>query len=92
MPGAKRPVYQPPVHRVLYDEEAGVDEPTRAESLFLVSATAQTDTGLRRKRNEDSLLVLESDQVFVVADGMGGYRGGELASQLAVKTIASRLP
>ena len=86
---AKRPVYQPPVHRIVYDEDAGVDEPTRAESLFLVSATAQTDTGLRRKRNEDSLLVLEAEQLFVVADGMGGYRGGELASQLAVKTIAA---
>ena len=87
--GAKRPVYQAPVHRIVYDEDAAIDEPTRAESLFLVSATAQTDTGLRRARNEDSLLVLEAEQLFVVADGMGGYRGGELASQLAVKTIAS---
>lgn len=86
-PGARRPVYQPPVQRIVYDEDAEADEPTRAESLFLVSATAQTDTGLRRKRNEDSVLVLESAGLFVVADGMGGYRGGELASQLAVKTI-----
>ena len=85
--GGKRPVYQPPVHRIVYDEDAAVEEPTRAESLFLVSATAQTDTGLRRKRNEDSVLVLDSASLFVVADGMGGYRGGETASQLAVKTI-----
>ncbi len=87
-PAPKPPVYQPPVQRIVYDEDAGTDEPTRTESLFLVSATAQTDTGLRRKRNEDSLLVLESSSLFVVADGMGGYRGGELASQLAVKTMA----
>jgi protein phosphatase len=86
-PAPKPPVYQAPVKRIVYDEDAATDEPTRAESLFLVSATAQTDTGLRRKRNEDSLLVLESSGLFVVADGMGGYRGGELASQLAVKTI-----
>jgi PPM family protein phosphatase len=86
-PGGKRPIYQPPVHRIVYDEDAEEDEPTRAESLFLVSATAQTDMGLRRKRNEDSVLELESASLFVVADGMGGYRGGELASQLAVKTI-----
>lgn len=87
-PAPKPPVYQPPVKRILYDEDAATEEPTRAESLFLVSATAQTDTGLRRKRNEDSLLVLESAGLFVVADGMGGYRGGEEASQLAVKTLA----
>jgi protein phosphatase len=86
-PGGKRPVIQPPVERIVYDEDAEDDEPTRAESLFLVSATAQTDTGLRRKRNEDSVLVYEAASLFVVADGMGGYRGGELASQTAVKTI-----
>jgi len=87
-PAPSLPIYQPPVQRIVYDEDAATDEPTRTESLFLVSATAQTDTGLRRKRNEDSLLVLESSSLFVVADGMGGYRGGELASQLAVKTMA----
>ena len=83
----KRAIYQPPVQRIVYDEDAATDEPTHSESLFLVSAMAQTDKGLRRKRNEDSVLVLESSSVFVVADGMGGYRGGELASQLAVTTI-----
>ena len=84
----QRLIYQPPVQRIVYDEDAAADEPTRTESLFLVSASAQTDTGLRRKRNEDSVLVLESSGLFAVADGMGGYAGGELASQLAVKTIA----
>jgi len=88
MAAPKRAIYQPPVQRIVYDEDAAVDEPTRATSLFLVSATAQTDQGLRRKRNEDSLLVLPEANLFVVADGMGGYQGGELASQLAVKTIA----
>jgi protein phosphatase len=86
-PAPSRAIYQPPVQRIVYDEDAEADEPTRAESLFLVSAKAQTDTGLRRKRNEDSVLVLESANLFVVADGMGGYRGGEVASQLAIKTI-----
>lgn len=82
-----RAIYQPPLKRIVYDEDAENDEPTHSESLFLVHATAQTDTGLRRKRNEDSLLVDEKQNLFVIADGMGGYRGGELASQLAVKTI-----
>ena len=83
----KRAIYQAPVQRIVYDEDAETDEPTHTESLFLVSAMAQTDRGLRRKRNEDSVLVLESASVFVVADGRGGSRGGELASQLAVTTI-----
>src|SRR5262249_46001119 len=78
---------QPPVQKIVYDDEAETEEPTRAESLFLVSATAQTDRGLRRKQNEDSLLVYENDNLYVVADGMGGCRGGATASQLAVKTI-----
>ena len=82
-----RAIYQPPVERIVYDDDAEDDEPTGAQSLFLVSAAAQTDTGRRRKRNEDSLLVQENVGLFVVADGMGGYAGGELASQLAVKTM-----
>ena len=88
-PAPKRAIYQPPVQRIVYDGNAEKDEPTGATSLFLVSATAETDTGLRRKRNEDSLLVLESSGLFVVADGMGGYSGGEVASQLAVTTIGN---
>jgi protein phosphatase len=71
----------------VYDEDAALDEPTQPQALILVTATAQTDAGRRRKRNEDSVLVLEDESVFVVADGMGGYSGGELASTLAVKTI-----
>lgn len=79
---------QPPTKKIVYDEDAAQDEPTHAGALILVTATAQTDKGLRRKRNEDSVLALPEHGVFVVADGMGGYRGGEIASALAVTTIA----
>lgn len=42
--------------------------------------------GLRRELNEDSSVV--TDTLFAVADGMGGHEAGEVASSLAVQTLA----
>jgi protein phosphatase len=72
---------------IVYDEEASFDEPTRVSPLILVSAAAQTDQGRRRRRNEDSMLVLEEHHLYVVADGMGGHAGGDIASKMAVEII-----
>ena len=44
----------------------------------------QTDTGRARRANEDSLFA--RSPLFVVADGMGGARAGEVASHIAVET------
>lgn len=46
-----------------------------------------TDVGMRREHNEDSYLVDDEAKLYVVADGMGGHLGGEMASMLAVQTI-----
>ncbi len=72
---------------IVIDDNAGDDEPTRTSPFFLVSASGQTDRGKRRKFNEDSFLVLDEQGLYVVADGMGGYAGGEVASALTVELI-----
>jgi len=46
-----------------------------------------TDVGMKRRRNEDSYLIHDDIHLYVVADGMGGHAGGELASQIAVNSI-----
>lgn len=61
-----------------------------------VELASLTDIGCVRENNEDSYAYWEpeSDELFrrlgrlaIVADGMGGYRGGEIASQLAAETV-----
>ncbi len=53
---------------------------------------AKTDVGLVRERNEDSYIAEKFDNyhLFIVADGMGGHKSGELASRLAVSGIEKR--
>ncbi len=48
---------------------------------------ARTDVGRKRKNNEDSLLAAEEYGLFVVADGVGGRKAGELASAITVNTF-----
>jgi protein phosphatase len=62
--------------------------------------TAQS-TGLERSHNEDALFVMQGNSaggktlpsfgLFVVADGMGGHRAGEVASAISVRRVAHRI-
>ena len=51
---------------------------------------SRTDVGCVREHNEDNLLV--APPLYVVCDGMGGHEGGEVASEIAVDTIARCAP
>jgi len=60
-----------------------------------------TDVGRQRQHNEDALLVVEANQdgdsplppfgLFILADGMGGHRSGEVASALATRMVARHI-
>ena len=55
-------------------------------------AFAKSDVGKLRDTNEDSYYISNVDdeiKIFILADGMGGYNGGEIASKLAVSTALS---
>ncbi len=51
-------------------------------------AAGISDVGLQREHNEDSYAVLDEHELFIVADGMGGHRAGDVASRIATDSIA----
>lgn len=59
--------------------------------MFKVDATGITDVGRVRASNQDSMLVDKDLELFIVADGMGGHAGGEIASRICIEQIQNEV-
>jgi protein phosphatase len=58
----------------------------------MIKAYAKSDIGKARDTNQDYYYISDSlseTQIYILADGMGGYNGGEIASSLAVNCVKS---
>lgn len=54
---------------------------------YKIEVCALSDVGLVRQQNEDFWAELPQEQFFVLADGMGGHKAGEIAARLAVENL-----
>lgn len=52
-----------------------------------VRSAGKTDTGLKRKVNEDRYLIASDLGLFIIADGIGGHKAGDVASSMVIETI-----
>jgi PPM family protein phosphatase len=59
--------------------------------MVKIESAGISDIGKRRKQNEDSFFLDDHMGLYVVADGMGGHKAGEVASRLVVETICGFL-
>lgn len=58
-------------------------------SHFSIDVGSKTDIGRVRQNNEDTFAVAKEINLWVVSDGMGGEKHGELASAIAIETIVA---
>jgi PPM family protein phosphatase len=52
-----------------------------------IEVAGRSHVGMKRNHNEDAFLVLGDEQLYCVADGMGGHASGEIASRIAIEEL-----
>lgn len=68
-------------------EELIDDRPVDARPRLRVESAGATDRGRKRPVNQDAVLLMDPQQTYLVADGMGGHVAGEVASRMALEVI-----
>ena len=61
------------------------------QSTNSVRSSAQTHPGRKRQQNQDSIHMDDGQGLWIVADGMGGHHGGEIASAIACEEIPQQI-
>ena len=57
----------------------------------MLQSGSKTDIGKIRDNNEDSFYINDKFGIYIVADGIGGYKGGEIASKIATEYLGERI-
>lgn len=70
----------------MYEERIGNEE-RKVSMGRVLRAAGMTDVGQEREHNEDSFGMMGEYNLFMVADGMGGHRAGDVASKLAIESV-----
>ncbi len=63
----------------------------KGDRMAIVQSAGITDVGKKRKGNEDSFFLNDAMRFYVVADGMGGHKAGEVASQMVVEALQEHM-
>ena len=59
--------------------------------MIVVESAGITDVGRRRESNEDAYFLNDDMRLYVVADGMGGHKAGEVASKMVVEVLRDHM-
>jgi protein phosphatase len=76
---------------LLRGHPCGSGLPTWRRRAMIYDLCGQTDAGMTRKNNEDALAFDAQTGLCILADGMGGYNAGEVASAMAVAFLQSEM-
>jgi type VI secretion system protein ImpM len=79
-----------------WDGEVAMDEsegqPPASAADALTASAGSTDSGPVRSQNQDAFVCCQANRIWAVADGMGGYRDGDVASQMVVDALNALEP